>query len=101
MYAIHLGNKHQSRHLQALFSSTRTRPKKIDLRYQEYAKDIGIVGSVNFYLRSVTPLAIGNSDPRDERTDKSHQIRVCSDQMRSGFSVTSKRSSQGIMSGGN
>jgi hypothetical protein len=27
MYAIHLGSKHQLRHLEALFSSTRTRPK--------------------------------------------------------------------------
>jgi hypothetical protein len=26
MYAIHLGSKHQLRHLQALFRSTRTRP---------------------------------------------------------------------------
>jgi hypothetical protein len=26
IYAIHLGSKHQLRHLQALFSSTRTRP---------------------------------------------------------------------------
>jgi hypothetical protein len=49
MHAIHIGSKHQLRQLQALFSSTRTRPEIEGHKFVDFSE----------CLRSIIPFKVG------------------------------------------